>query len=355
MQFKIILAMLLVSQNLFASEKAFHAKRDLDAIYHQIKENHPGVYNEEDPLFNKNMKHAYGQAKQFLSKAGNAEQQKQAITNFAKSFNDTHLSVHWDHHNKKLSEEESLRSFTNKTIVPEMYWVTLPTFAMPADQEQEFRHVIADLAQQRQSKAIIFDIRGNQGGNSDYGTHVVIALFGAEYVAQQKKIADQNVIVDWRASRDNAAYLSLLSEKICAPWFQDIVQGVDASIKHHKHYYRESMHQKFDCQKHKALSHDVSAKIFVIIDQGNVSAALDFIDDLKCMNYPITLIGQITKADRLYMEQRTIPLPSGLGDFSFPIKVYRNRIRQDNEPYRPDIEIDTHNTENLELTIKRLV
>ena len=55
------------------------------------------------------------------------------------------------------------------------------------------------------------------------------------------------------------------------------------------------------------------------------------------------------------MEQRTVPLPSGLGDFSFPIKVYRNRIRQDNQPYNPDIEVDTQDTENLELMIKKLL
>jgi hypothetical protein len=33
-----------------------------------------------------------------------------------------------------------------------------------------------------------------------------------------------------------------------------------------------------------------------------------------------------------------MPLPSGDGSFSFPIKVYRNRPRLDDEAYIPDIE-----------------
>ena len=68
-----------------------------------------------------------------------------------------------------------------------------------------------------------------------------------------------------------------------------------------------------------------------------MSAALDFIDDLIIMDYPFQLIRQSTRADRLYMESRNIPLPSGLGLFYCPINVYRNRHRKDNQSYHPDI------------------
>jgi hypothetical protein len=51
----------------------------------------------------------------------------------------------------------------------------------------------------------------------------------------------------------------------------------------------------------------------------------------------------------VYMEVRSLPLPSGSGNFSFPIKVYRNRPRLDNEPYSPNIEFkDVHNTAALQ-------
>ena len=47
-----------------------------------------------------------------------------------------------------------------------------------------------------------------------------------------------------------------------------------------------------------------------------------------------------TRGDRLYMELRSSALPSKLGKFGFPIKVYRNRYRGDNESYMPDILYD---------------
>ena len=67
------------------------------------------------------------------------------------------------------------------------------------------------------------------------------------------------------------------------------------------------------------------------------------------MTKNIVLIGQKTKADRLYMEVRSLTLPSGSGNFFFPIKVYRNRLRLDNEHYIPDIEFNNiNNTPSLQ-------
>ena len=47
-------------------------------------------------------------------------------------------------------------------------------------------------------------------------------------------------------------------------------------------------------------------------------------------------VGQVTSADTVYMEIRRQPLPSGLMDAAIPMKVYRDRPRGNNEPYRPD-------------------
>lgn len=52
------------------------------------------------------------------------------------------------------------------------------------------------------------------------------------------------------------------------------------------------------------------------------------------MTQNVILIGKTTKADRLYMELRTVELPSKLGIFSFPIKD-RNRNRGDNIQHIP--------------------
>jgi hypothetical protein len=67
------------------------------------------------------------------------------------------------------------------------------------------------------------------------------------------------------------------------------------------------------------------------------------------MTENVLLICQKTKADRVYMEVRSFPLPSGSGHVFFPIKVYRNRPRLDHEPYVPNIEFkDVHDTPALQ-------
>lgn len=81
----------------------------------------------------------------------------------------------------------------------------------------------------------------------------------------------------------------------------------------------------------------MTAKIVVIIDAFCMSATLDFIDALKAMDQQVILVGETTDADSVYMEIRIADLPSGKGQFQFPIKMYSNRLRGHNVPYVPDI------------------
>ena len=73
-----------------------------------------------------------------------------------------------------------------------------------------------------------------------------------------------------------------------------------------------------------------------------------FIDELKGMKANITLIGEVTGADSMYMELRVVPLPSGKGKFGFPIYVYIGPSREHNIPYYPDIQYSG----NLQNTIE---
>ena len=46
-------------------------------------------------------------------------------------------------------------------------------------------------------------------------------------------------------------------------------------------------------------------------------------------------MGRETSADAVYIDNRAMALPSGLGFLGFSMKVYRGRVRGNNEPYRP--------------------
>jgi hypothetical protein len=48
-------------------------------------------------------------------------------------------------------------------------------------------------------------------------------------------------------------------------------------------------------------------------------------------------IGLPTSADAVYIDNTDVELPSGQGQLSYSMKVYRNRIRANNEWYEPEV------------------
>lgn len=184
----------------------------------------------------------------------------------------------------------------------------------------------------KKKNIIIFDLRGNQGGNSEYGSKLINNLFGLNYAEQQRNLNYKDIYVDWRVSKSNLNYLKDLYEQYKSSWIKNIIEGFETKLQERQSYYIELLFEE-SLSINTSLLNPVKAKIIIIIDEKNVSSVLDFIEELKTMTSNIILVGKTTKADRLYMELRTVELPSKLGTFSFPIKVYRNRKRGDNVPY----------------------
>lgn len=320
---------------------------DLDFIYYSILDNHPGVYNEEDPEFRNNLKKFYENAKATLIPFRSDSDSKKIISQFVKNFDDTHLRVQWWNTSKDLEIDIS-RKFSIFQFSNDIPWISLPTFYLKIDQEKDFEQFIKNIPKFQTAEYIIFDLRGNQGGNSEYGSKIINALFEEEYAHQKRCLFHKNIYVDWRASKGNLNHISSLHYRYPNSWLQNVERGLKESIAKKNNYFREYS-ESCDLKNDLTPSSAINAKLIIIIDASNVSAALDFIDELRMMSQNVILIGQKTKADRLYMEVRSVSLPSGFGGFSFPIKVYRNRIRLDNQPYLPNIHYrNLNNTSSLQ-------
>ncbi len=320
------------TQNLYSN--------DLDFIYESILENHPGVYNQEDPDFCQHAEKSYTMAQSQLKKSRNDSESKSAISTFTKSFNDTHLQVSW---RGSLSQKQDtiIKNFSAEQLSDRVEWISLPTFYLTVDQEKAFQKLLKNISELDQKEYIVFDLRGNKGGNSEYGLQIVQALFGKEYVDRQICLHNQKVYVDWRVSKGNVEHIrTLLKRYPNSTWLQNVEHGLIKSLKRNDIFYREYSSDLCAFDKNTQPKDIIKQKIIVIIDAANVSAALDFIDQIKMIAKNIVLIGQTTRADRLYMEVRVLRLPSDQGDFCFPIKVYHNRARLDNQPYFPDIEFN---------------
>ena len=331
---------------------------DLDFIYKTITENHPGIYNDQDPNFGRHLHIAYIKAKKNFVKSSNPEKHKKVIYEFVGSFNDTHLRVNWKSQQSisPVGNEEKSKFQILPFADDQIYWITFPTFEIDSSQREGFNLILKKLAGFRHKKAIVFDLRGNQGGNSEYGSQIIETLFGKRLVNYKNCIANRHVFVDWRASIGNLAHLHHLYDKYKSSWLRDVSEGVKLSLSQNLPYFRERSQTSCYSKGTMQPRNHSSPQIIAIIDSSNVSAALDFIDELKTLQPKVRLIGQKTNADRLYMEVRSLDLPSGIGVFHFPIKVYRNRVRSDNQPYMPDVEYkDITNTYKLQKFIIKII
>lgn len=307
-------------------------------MHQTLRENHPGIYNNLDKDFSKTLDISYKSAKNKILSTNNHHKQKKYIQKFTQSFNDNHLWVRWDSAPKKTVKNIN-KKFEIQNLTDHIAWITLPTFQLNKKQKTEFNTLIKNIPQLRSKKYLIIDLRGNRGGNSDYGSELINALFGKKYSDYRRSHIYQKTSVDWRASNENLKHIqNLIHQYPNSSWLKTVETGIKNSIDLNKKYYRESFSDQIQPKNTNPNPlKKFLGSIIIIIDQHNGSSALTFLDEIKMVTPHITLIGKTTLADRLYSELRVVRLPSDSGTFAFPIKVYRNSLRADNEPYEPDI------------------
>lgn len=332
--------------------------RDLLYIVQQIKRNHPGMYDIDNPHFGTHLKEHAQHSIEALSKATSPDNKKEIISAFTHSFDDNHLCVIW-HNSAQPAIKENSAPFATTQPYSNMFWITIPTFYnLTRSQKDQLKGVLTRLPSLRNAQNIVFDLRGNGGGDTQYADAIVEALFGAAYAQHKKQLMDSQQQCFWRATPDIQRHAEWIYQETNNTEFKEVAHGIAESIATHQPLYKQaSLYKKAETPLSSAAANPVATHITCIIDQSNGSAALDFIDYLKALDHPVTLVGQTTRADRIYMELRLVPLPSGAGSFGHPVKMYYNRARGDNQPYQPDIKFDGNmsNTEALQALVTKQV
>ncbi|MDP4535775.1 S41 family peptidase [Alkalimonas collagenimarina] len=243
----------------------------------------------------------------------------------------------WQQHNEAqaASNDFSLQSFA-----PNSYWLSLPTFTPSAPQQAQLKQMTSQLAELREAELIVFDVRGNGGGNSQWGADLAFALFGQEHVYGVLTPLFSQGMPYWRASADNTAVVAEIVQQVTEQFGadSDITQLFsELAVRMVQHGTNELVPQSIASSTEDtatAISPSLTtAKVVLLTDGACGSACLDFAD----MLLPLGTIhaGQPTFADTVYMDIRFVELPSKLGSLAIPQKVYRNRPRGHNEPYTP--------------------
>jgi hypothetical protein len=257
------------------------------------------------------------------------------------------VTLHW----RKIADAELQKTLDHAqgrdTKLPSVkqidgvWLVSLPRFYFQTDAETAAMHaVIGSLkknADVMRKGTVVFDVRGNNGGNSNWGEEVVGAFWGEGWRAQADALVGGNV-VDWRASPANLAMLRKDKEQAAAAGLetgsvnQDIA-AIEAAIKQKK-TFAHVVDMSDSVASATPPPNPVTGRVYFLTDNACGSACLDFADLMHKLP-GVVQVGLPTSADTVYMDIANAPLPSGLAQLGWGMKVYRDRSRGNNVWYEP--------------------
>lgn len=227
---------------------------------------------------------------------------------------------------------------------PGVAWIRIPSLAENAgDNEAGLLRVVEAVPDARDADLIVFDLRGNRGGSSSWTPRILDPLFGEEYVNQLRQRVNRGVYVQWRASSGNADFVedSSLPRHPPGSRFHDdyveLIATLRGAVAEGRELTGDVSPPDPSSLRAPSEQHPLGPRTVLLTDGWCASACLDFADVV--LSIPgASHAGAATSADALYIDNRSILLPSGLGRFGFSMKVYRNRLRDHNEAYEPDLE-----------------
>ncbi len=223
------------------------------------------------------------------------------------------------------------------------YWIAMPDFdgepgsATFTAMNALLSDLTSRIADVRQAPYVVLDVRGNGGGSSTWADRLSEVLWGQAWIAHHQ--APSSTAVDWRASPGNVdlmrGYQVQLRDSGDAEtlaYLDRAVAGMDAAIASGTPYWRDDQTPS-ETASASGGSNPVAGPVFLLTDSVCASACLDAAD--RWLAAGAVHIGSETSADSLYMEVRSMDLPSHMAQLGIPIKVYRGRARGHNQSLIP--------------------
>jgi hypothetical protein len=238
---------------------------------------------------------------------------------------------------------------------PGLFWAALPTF-QPTDTERAaYGAMVGEIRQNRQryqdGSAVVFDLRGNQGGDAGWALKAAQALWGEARVNRRIKLAQARQVVWWRASFANIAHTSFEAAGLSDQEQRQlgynpatVSQGMLAAQARDEKFYPDPTRPDpiTDNDRADNLPGDPPAftrPVYVVVPGQCAGACLEALDVFSL--FPNTkLIGAPSAADSSYTDIRLEPLKSELATVIVPAKMVVNRPRGAGTFYTPAIAVN---------------
>ncbi len=232
---------------------------------------------------------------------------------------------------------------------PRMFWIGMPTFQPDEAERAAYKAVTEGLVSRRAelkiARAVVLDLRHNQGGSSDWSLSIAEALWGKAQVDAVMAKRNAKVEIWWRSTEGHATYIKSLAPKMqsqgrseLAQFFDTLAVSLDDARKAGRPFYVQPRRAP-PANADIIPASDFTTPVFVIMPGDCASACLDAVDYFSQFANT-TLIGAPTQADSTYMEVRSEELPSKMARVFLPTKIWVNRPRGNGEIYQPKILVD---------------
>lgn len=216
--------------------------------------------------------------------------------------------------------------------------------------------MLAEITALTDVKQIVFDTRGNRGGDSRIGGKIFNAATGGlEY--DKANLADlRRTYAQWRVSDVAIATFASHVDRLGKLYGTDSAQVRDAERMRKRLLDAKAAGEPWVRQDsdYRVTQADIAKRgghlrrfdgtLALVTDQNCASACLDFVDMVRSVPGSVHL-GQTTSADTVYIELGKAKLPSGNLLF-LPLKMWRNRLRGDNEPWVPQVPLTVDMTDD---------
>jgi hypothetical protein len=219
------------------------------------------------------------------------------------------------------------------SVAPDRHvWVRIGNFKNETALKALEAELLAKQALLRSAPYVVFDLRGNGGGNSTWGQRFASILWGREAVEGRRLAAQSSDPADngkyWRRSKAAAARMRAAGDEYATqgPDFADIAT-----------YWRElgdtiaaatedGLYQDECCRPvprpSRVPASAYGGKTFVVTDAGCFSSCVVVMNTLERMG--AIQVGEASGQNEVYGESvGPIDLPSGLGWYRIPVSIIR--------------------------------
>ena len=223
-----------------------------------------------------------------------------------------------------------------------VWLIKVPTLAFMGEANvkkvRDFLATLRSKAAELRSATVVFDVRGNHGGDSSWSEEIAAVLWGPAWIKYVEDGFDGTT--DWRASPANIKWMEYMVTRQqnagltdSANYDRHVVEAMKSAAAAGKPLARMNNPPKLGT---RPAENPITGHVYFLTDNACASACLNFADLMRRLP-GVTHVGLPTSADAIYIDNTTADLPSGLGVLGYSLKVNRHHVRGNNEWYEPQV------------------